>query len=454
MGPGLFQDPDWPDRSRKLVQGTVSYGNFLCAVLKTVLTPEEASYCFLGPPTTTQRAEWFCCMAPCRVYQTYQSVNMFTMAFLTLLSSMFLNVPDDFFSNFDAARQVVDEFPGLLTREELLKRGRSNYFEPLLLIPVRKLPRYIRKGLSENFPREGKKNLGNLFVCPSHFGFLTERGDKSLQSLKSFSFAGFKLQLIHEPFGFVCYEALEGGKPLNPETTRFQKKLASINARGGKTQKLYPHSATETFVRDEAEAKLKALFLGLENSTWTNDQTSDRVLFVDSHNQPIPPSRISFRKKNEKSVRFTSGEILKKLIPEVSKRLRVLVHDFDAMVTASQGLGQDIRDLSPYLRYEWGVSIHGLAVQEGLTSGEALSRLSMDQKSVSRPIAQSAEKGRTRKPSIMSTGGRTPLSDTKASPERLLLTPGGVEESLFNSFVSVTVEGLEEKDAVAGSKDR
>ena len=192
MGTSLLPNRTWPS----FLDSDSSMGSFFCAVLKAILTPEEAAYCLLGPPRGVPRKRWLCCLAPCPGFRMFHSVNMYTVALLRLLGSGRPSDAPHPFDELDEAQEFMEQFPNLF--RFLNMDCRSNRFEPIALVPVEDLPGATREEVLKALELTGAalpQNGAGLFVCPLHFG-----ADWTNKDLSDFSFHDLTMRLSFQPF--------------------------------------------------------------------------------------------------------------------------------------------------------------------------------------------------------------------------------------------------------------
>ena len=419
MSQDLFQDPDWDEISPKTSLMSIPRGVFLCAVLKAILTREEAAFCFLGPPPSVPKTEWFCCFSPCRMYRSYHSVNMYTIAFLRVLLSYLSRDIAQVFSDLSATQEVLNEFRAFFLHDDLWDQGKSPTYEPLLLLPLLKLPQMVLNELKAYLPRFTRGKEANFFVCPSHFGFLLNRRDRININPRFFSYHAFRLQLAFKPFefGFVGPQnRLARATAKNP--IDFLEKLISLHEKRSGESGLSCQVTSfdhEPYLLASAVDQLHTLFDGLTSATPVLNR--DAIEFT-HRGRPIPWSEI--KPKVEMSTRKTPRLIrtqkragpavaithkdprLKEIRSRVLRLLRNYRHTSRLMLDEQ---GWDIEEATPFQRCDLIQRFH------------ALQKASEDK-------GPQAEPG---SPAPLVMGGLSPLSSSSEEGQLASTpTPGGM----------------------------
>lgn len=190
----------------KYKDGDLKINGLTVALLKAMLTPEEAAFCFLGPPKDVPTTKWFCCVADCNSIHKFNGMNYRVLQILKILfgkssSEEIEKLDEDFLEFQQSYFQLKDANPRLET--PYVQEDVPDAYTPLLLIPVRVLP-FHEKGILAQYLSTGtfdiNKGLDNLFICPRHF-----YDDRSTVAgfgkgqLRNFSFQIFNTFLQHRP---------------------------------------------------------------------------------------------------------------------------------------------------------------------------------------------------------------------------------------------------------------
>ena len=357
VSPFLFQSPEWTSVNVWDAPRSPYYGSFLCAVLKGLLTEEEASFCHLGPPTTASREEWFCCLSPCPEYKRHLSINVYVVTMMQMLRSKFAGSNAQHTAHAAAVKSVLDSFKGVFVRQELTEMGRSHYYEPLLLIPVNRLPQGELKLLRESIPAQQRGNVGNFFVCPAHFGFAQRQAESPDVDLRFFTFHGFKLQLMFPPCGYSM-RGHRGGPRTTPETQEVLRHLCSVH-RSNKKQK-----GKKRIDEDKVEecnvmhgiSQLREVFTGIQSHMAIRRSSHDVLsvrgrdntvpfhqIFLNTSRRADPPSRL---------IRPVFSGKSSQLKKELSRRLKSMVVDFSLVANYFASLRVNFVESTPFRRWE------------------------------------------------------------------------------------------------------
>ena len=364
LGPDLFQN----GQNIKADVQRVGYSSFLLAILKLVLDKEEQSYCFVGPPSTANPAEWVCCLSPCVSFKHSQSMNLSTFCFGELVRSGFQGNARQTKKTELAYRRVHDRRRKTFVGKKFLS-VKEAAFIALSLIPARLLPLFIKTSLVELLPANAKGNVDNLFICPAHFGFLNEgQPDKTdHRTLREFNFHGFMTQLCFEPFQFAFLEDLNvqkvryksGPKVLPQETLDLHSFLLTERQRNG--GECYQNTEHDSFHFEIAEDNIRGMF-GVTTSTKIVQDRTGRILALDQ-NVRVEPERVI---KENRRIRV-QNQYEKELQNELERRLSVFVARITEAENACKlSCGSSLVKMTSHARLTWCFEwMHQRAKKEG-----------------------------------------------------------------------------------------
>lgn len=351
LGPDLFQN----GQIIKADVQRVGYSSFLLAILKLVLDKEEQSYCFVGPPSTANPAEWVCCLSPCVSFKHSQSMNLSTFCFGELVREGFQGNGRQTKKTEMAYRRVHDRRRKTFVGKRFLDvKGAA--FVALSLVPARLLPLFIKAALVELLPANAKGNVDNLFICPAHFGFLNEgQPDKTdHRTLREFNFHGFMTQLCFEPFQFTFLEDLNvqkiryksGPKVLPQETLELHSFLLTERQRNGSER--YLDTEHDGFHFAIAEENIRTMF-GVTSSTKLVQDPTGRILALDQGVR-VEPERVV---KENRRIRV-QNQFEQELQKELERRLNTFVARITEAENACKlSCGSSLVKMTSHARLVW-----------------------------------------------------------------------------------------------------
>ena len=343
LHPSLCQRKSMAEKTEKPSEEMTEY--LTMCLMKMLQTHREAEFSLTGPPKGVPVSHWHCCLGPCDPFKATQSMEWSEL-------EVFRYFTFGFGDNCDMLEQSMEGMDAFYARNgSILISDQSEHeqdfgsrYTPLILIPVRVLPGWVKSHIGK-FCKAYAPKLEGLFICPTHLRFGIQQAP--YPGLTGFTFHGLRTQLFFEGFRFdfaIPKAYTQGG----------YASMANDLASYFEVDKAFKRRDLEPFVGDVAALSIRGSFKGLEAKNaphWYRD-SHDNFVFSQTEKGPMVQYRGKSKAANVKPIKTTDPLTT---ISELQARLSNMVHNCAGI---ENFLGEVFFLLPPYQRLLALIFIH------------------------------------------------------------------------------------------------